>query len=370
MHRNYFIVILLLFQVEAGAQVDVALTIENQYADGTDFYFDIYLTRMPSSQGDIYLGNSDFVLSFNHNNFTNPTFSKVGSGPGFCTFIPTTSSPSNDDFVRRTYFNGSATTISSNILRVNLAGPSPGDIDAFNTGVAKIDGQSHSHRLGRFVISGISNPSGTAGLAWITSGSLSTKVFSLSPIAPFNSSSVNTLDAQNPTDALLPVELMDFQVTIVDENKSKLSWQTASELNNEGFSIQRSSLDEEWIEIGFLPGHGASTRLQTYHFYDEKPLGGINYYRLGQIDFDGTIHYSPIRSIAFTKQKKLLVYPNPVKQFLYVDGTLKSRYRISDSHGITQKSDTLTKKSIDVSNLTPGIYFLVIDSATIKFLKW
>ncbi|MCU0333160.1 MAG: hypothetical protein MUC75_07385 [Ignavibacteriaceae bacterium] len=63
--------VLLLFAGTMFSQVSVDLTIENQQVVGTDFFFDIYLTR--TGTNDVYLGNADFVLTFNSAAFTNPT---------------------------------------------------------------------------------------------------------------------------------------------------------------------------------------------------------------------------------------------------------------------------------------------------------
>ncbi len=106
----------------------------------------------------------------------------------------------------------------------------------------------------------------------------------------------------------LPIELVNFKAT--KQAKSViLDWKTASEVNNEKFLIERSSDGQKYISIGEVSGHGTTTEPQSYHFMDERPAAGINYYRLKQMDYDGGFEYSPIQSVVFRKAGEILVYP-------------------------------------------------------------
>jgi hypothetical protein len=115
-----------------------------------------------------------------------------------------------------------------------------------------------------------------------------------------------------PLLSALPVELLDFTATKI-EKTVELNWQTASERNNVGFEIERSSNDQNWEVIGFVEGRGNSFETQDYSFIDTAPNIGNNYYRLKQVDFDGHYEYSSIRHILFTANNKsaLSIYPNP-----------------------------------------------------------
>ena len=94
--------------------------------------------------------------------------------------------------------------------------------------------------------------------------------------------------------ASLPVELTDFKALIQKNGGVTLHWNTASEKNNHGFDLERSVDGRHWAALGFVPGNGTTTRPNKYFFTDEKPLAGINYYRLKQMDADGKFEYSPI----------------------------------------------------------------------------
>ena len=95
---------------------------------------------------------------------------------------------------------------------------------------------------------------------------------------------------------IVPVELSSFSAAYLN-GSVKLNWTTSSELNNSGFEIHRSVYDDApgnriWLTKGFIEGRGTTTEMNTYSFIDNEPITGKNYYRLKQIDFDGTFTYS------------------------------------------------------------------------------
>lgn len=97
-----------------------------------------------------------------------------------------------------------------------------------------------------------------------------------------------------PISSPLPVELTMFTADIFEGNV-KLTWETASEINNYGFEIERASVltstTREWQNIGFVPGQGNSNSVKFYEFSDENPPEGLLEYRLKQIDTDGSFEY-------------------------------------------------------------------------------
>jgi len=115
--------------------------------------------------------------------------------------------------------------------------------------------------------------------------------------------------------APLPVEWLAFTGK-VQGNSVLLAWQTAGEQHNAGFHVERSADGLRWTDIGFVAGQGVATEAQLYSFLDEKPLPGINYYRLRQMDFNGKEEVSKVVSIDFPSLRDLeslvRVFPNPV----------------------------------------------------------
>jgi len=111
----------------------------------------------------------------------------------------------------------------------------------------------------------------------------------------------------------IPVELVSFSAKQI-EDEVHLNWQTAAEINNQGFEIERKIENSDWRTIGFKEGFGTITEPQHYSFIDENISSGKYQYRLKQIDYDGTFEYSEIVEVDvlvinnFSLQQN---YPNP-----------------------------------------------------------
>ncbi|PJJ60728.1 Ig-like domain-containing protein [Hymenobacter chitinivorans] len=117
--------------------------------------------------------------------------------------------------------------------------------------------------------------------------------------------------------APLPVELVAFTAETAKVN-AVLTWKTAAEKNNDFFLVERSLNGSVFEAIGKVQGHGTSTQGYTYSFTDAgigAKVSGTVYYRLRQVDRDGTADYSPVRTVRFQGNivASLSVYPNPVK---------------------------------------------------------
>jgi hypothetical protein len=95
-------------------------------------------------------------------------------------------------------------------------------------------------------------------------------------------------------DAALPIQLASFTATLVNQSRVRLDWITISEVNNYGFEIQKSDTTQQHyqsIPNVFIPGHGTTNEPQHYSWTDSTVTNGSWYYRLKQMDLDGTIHY-------------------------------------------------------------------------------
>ncbi|MEM6966577.1 MAG: T9SS type A sorting domain-containing protein [Bacteroidota bacterium] len=180
----------------------------------------------------------------------------------------------------------------------------------------------------------------------------------------------------------LPVELLNFEAEVIDE-EVHLTWATASEKDNSHFEVERS-IDGIRFDgyVGALAGQGNSTNYQSYTLKDNNTLAGETYYRLKQIDFDGTYTYSDIVSVIIESERPITaVIPNPVRDHAIVRfnqnlppdadlelyspaGTLINIYKINRS-----------SLEINTQQLDRGIYFLKIKQisnnkyAFYKFVK-
>jgi hypothetical protein len=100
---------------------------------------------------------------------------------------------------------------------------------------------------------------------------------------------------QTNLDIPLPIQLASFTASVVSTSSVRLDWMTLTETNNYGFEVQKSveaTTGYAIIPNGFIPGHGTTTEPQTYTYTDNGVTAGTWYYRLKQIDLDGTIHYT------------------------------------------------------------------------------
>lgn len=144
----------------------------------------------------------------------------------------------------------------------------------------------------------------------------------------------------NPGDnSALPVELTSFAVS-VDGNTVNLSWKTATEVNNYGFELERTSGNNGWQKIGFVAGAGNSNTPKSYYFTD-NPSGGTSFsYRLKQLDVDGNFKYYDAITVSFTASTEpelMQNNPNPFNPSttikFYIPNTSDVTIRIYDMLG-------------------------------------
>lgn len=111
----------------------------------------------------------------------------------------------------------------------------------------------------------------------------------------------------------LPIELISFTAH-VNNDEVTIKWITATEINNDYFTIERSSDIKNWEVITTLNGAGNSTQIIEYYEVDYSPLSGISYYRLKQTDYDGKYTYSNVVPVKYenTTQGNMNLFPNPI----------------------------------------------------------
>ena len=123
----------------------------------------------------------------------------------------------------------------------------------------------------------------------------------------------------------VPVELISFE-GIIKDKKVILSWQTATELNNSGFQIEKSFNKRTWYNIDFINGKGTTTELSHYFFIDKVLPSGVQYYRLKQIDYNGSFEYSKIIEVNANENissfNLLQNYPNPFNPETNIEYTI------------------------------------------------
>jgi len=173
----------------------------------------------------------------------------------------------------------------------------------------------------------------------------------------------------------LPVELVSFDVKAVKAD-AVLTWSTASEKNNDRFEVERSFDGRTFVQVGTVAGNGSTSQTHSYSLTD---LGvgaryqGTVYYRLKQVDTDGTTQYSPVRTVAFTTEviAKAGLYPNPATTTTKLDLTTLPTgvYQVSilDMAGRSVGTYTVNggiATALDVSLLPLGNYVVVVQGTT------
>lgn len=172
----------------------------------------------------------------------------------------------------------------------------------------------------------------------------------------------------------LPVELVDFQAMLNNSRTVDLTWTTLSEINNDYFIVQRSEDGFSWQNLTMVDGNGTTSTQHDYASVDEYPSNGITYYRLQQVDFDGAISYSVIRSVSLSQQENVLVLPNPFDDqcvlYLGEKTTIKSIEIINALGQLVQQVsvETADQKNVvlDFSNMASGMYYLKADGVTMN----
>ena len=223
---------------------------------------------------------------------------------------------------------------------------------------------------------------GGSGLKWYSFGGATTdngdgsgSILSTTTFISFSPITFGSAFGFNP----LPIELISFSATLEDK-AVVLSWKTASELNNDYFTIERSWDGLQFDSLIMVDGAGTSNIKKEYSAVDGRPYGGRSYYRLMQTDFDGVKSYSKVIGIQ-RPESVWSVYPNPtdgVSVHLQVpEGQAHKpvQVTIADMQGSTLFQHTYTvgpKGDITLElkqSLRSGVYMLYIEDGATKLVK-
>ncbi len=218
-----------------------------------------------------------------------------------------------------------------------------------------------------------------------TSGDAQIVVTYIDGTSYYGRTRVGTIEGVTAT----PVELVSFTAEFTSSGTVQLNWETATEINNYGFEVQRTDIssqisEREWETLGFVEGHGNSVSPKYYEFVDENPLADSAEYRLKQIDTDGGFEYyaervqvagystTDIDDETMKLDYKLAQnYPNPFNPTTQIAFTIPSAgivklnvYNVLGevvSELVNQNLEAgLHEYEFNASNLTSGIYFYSI----------
>ncbi|MFH2141610.1 MAG: T9SS type A sorting domain-containing protein [Bacteroidota bacterium] len=177
-------------------------------------------------------------------------------------------------------------------------------------------------------------------------------------------------------DSPLPVELLYFTAIINSDKKVLNQWATVSEINNDYFIVERTLDGINYEFVSKVAGAGNSNSTLLYSTIDPTPYQGVSYYRLKQVDNNGLYTYSQLVSINLENIEIIIIYPNPASDYFeYLIGSSQAgtiNVTVVNELGQTviRTEETIdkgiTKKRMNVSSLSSGIYMLRITTDTME----
>ncbi|MBP6312579.1 MAG: T9SS type A sorting domain-containing protein [Flavobacteriales bacterium] len=174
----------------------------------------------------------------------------------------------------------------------------------------------------------------------------------------------------------LPIELVRFDARPV-ANVVEIDWATASERNNALFRVERSVDLDYWEAVAEVAGAGDSQIMKTYGVLDNAPMEGLSYYRLKQVDLDGTEAISAVRTVNFSnRSSELFVWPNPAIDRISVqldeEGASARLFNAIGQLLTVAQERNGNMIVLDVASLPAGSYYVRCTSAharTASFVK-
>jgi hypothetical protein len=146
-----------------------------------------------------------------------------------------------------------------------------------------------------------------------------------------------------------------------DGNTAYLTWETASEQDNRGFHIEKSTDGKRFADIGFVAGQGAAQARSRYAFQDARFVRSA-YYRLRQQDADGASAYSDVLLVRAGRAAAWSVFPNPVQDVLWLisdqDQPVDTAFDLTNAQGQVVLRGTIQEKGINIAHLPKGTYTL------------
>jgi N-acetylneuraminic acid mutarotase len=204
-------------------------------------------------------------------------------------------------------------------------------------------------------------------LSWFTSAVVDNLIYVIGGTTNWQNISGAVLVYAPPP---VPVELTSFTGS-ANGKQITLNWSTATELNNLGFEIQRRTEGKDFFTVGFVNGHGTTTEPQNYSYADRKLDNGKYYYRLKQVDYDGSYEYSDVVEVDYRVFNSYLLeqnYPNPFNPTTIIGFGVqnKSNVKITVLNSIGEEVAVLLNEGrepgfyqveFNAANLPSGVYF-------------
>ncbi len=181
-----------------------------------------------------------------------------------------------------------------------------------------------------------------------------------------------------PGSGTYPIDLIHFSAK-ASNSIVEINWATATEENNDFFTIERSQDGDLWEVVSEVMGAGNSNELLEYQVVDQMPLSGISYYRLKQTDFDGAYTYSKVVAVNMDEKLEIpiSVYPNPATNRIQIS---TEQSEIDEIHIFNMLGQEFTAEvsisqsgesqfAMDISSLPVGVYIIRTNNSFVKVYK-
>lgn len=271
------------------------------------------------------------------------------------------------------------TEISFDIYRPNSPAQGPDSCAVYTS----IDGGPYTRQGGISVITTTkTNFSRTFTISSATSGNIA---FRITGWNAQNSGENSRLGIDNiiitgTVSNVLPIELISFNATPIANNVS-LTWSTASEINNDYFTLERSINAIYFVEIETIDGAGNSNQILNYSHVDGNVISGVSYYKLKQTDYDGKFEYSDIVSVNLLSFDEIKIYPNPFDgSVLFLNTNILQgkniQLRIIDFNGreiiskvllLKESNENNLDELVSLENIPDGLYIINVISENKTF---
>ena len=194
---------------------------------------------------------------------------------------------------------------------------------------------------------------------------------------PLDGDLIIGLDTCTFTNGVLPVQLISFDLAERPENSIQLNWVVQQEIDLEGYIVEHSVNAQDWDEMAFVPSKRNELGRLEYEFHTSFQEGGVHYFRLIMVDFDGSNSTSQVISVVIQHANDFVIFPNPVvNEQLFIQGISEEGHTISviDVLGREVYTQDLTSGEVSLHQLQSGLYYLKIrkhqrDLKVVKILK-
>ena len=195
-------------------------------------------------------------------------------------------------------------------------------------------------------------------------------------ISSLNNNSLSTGSINNfslVSSGVLPIRLESFSAESVNNDHVLVSWSTSIEHLVDHFEIQKSVDNSSFQNFALVAAVGESETLKSYSAIDKNPTGGLNFYRLKEVDKDGNFYYSPVVSVKFNQPEGLEIYPNPAGNYTNIISSKGPIQELSvfDVTGKLLRNETLTsgqtRYQLNTSGFSPGVYIITVKTAIVMY---